>query len=133
MDPEEREFARRLGAAIRAARLERDVSQEKLAEAASTTVGTMGRWERGVNPPKSYQLAKVWVFLNAAKPLPAKDLFDPPDDLSELDRRQIAQAVAEGQEAAWRPRRRATKRGAGELVSPPAQRPGKGRSRSTRG
>lgn len=133
MDPEEREFARRLGKAIQAARLERDVSQERLAEWVGTSPGTLGRWERGANPPKSYQLAKMWDRLNAIRPLSAERLFSPPDDLSELDRLQIAEAVARGELAAWRPRRRATKQGGDAHAGPLARRPRKGPQGSTRG
>jgi len=130
MDPEEREFARRLGRAIASARLAKDVSQEKLAEAAGVSTTTIGRWERGVNPPKSYQLAKIWFEL---RPLTAEDLFDPVNDLSDLDRRQIAQYVEHGKEAAWRPRRRATKRVADAPASRPAQRRPPSPPGSTRG
>lgn len=127
MEPEEREFARRLGSSIRAARLDRDISQESLAEAASTSVGTIGRWERGVNAPKSYQLAKVWAYLDAIEPLDAADLFDPVDDLSDLERRQMERAAKEGIAAAWRPRRRATKRDGDAPGEPPPPRPKKSR------
>ena len=133
LDPEEREFARRLGSAIKAARLDRDISQESLAEGAGTSVGSLGRWERGVNPPKSYQLAKVWAYLDAIKPLPAADLFDPVDDLSDLERRRIERATLEGLDAAWRPRRRATKRGGDVPVAQPAPPRKKGQPGSNRG
>lgn len=60
IEPEEREFAVRLGTLIAKVRLDKDISQEELAERAGVSPSTIGRWERGLNPPKSYQLAKIW-------------------------------------------------------------------------
>jgi len=112
-DPAERQFVRDLGVAIRATRLLADVSQEQLAEAAHATVGTLGRWERGVNAPKSYQLALIWRVVGRPD---AKRFLDPADSMSQADREmaEIAGAVEEGRLAAYRPRRRATRRAAVE-------------------
>jgi len=120
---EERRFALSLGAVIAKVRLGVDVSQEELAEATGVSVTTLSRWERGVNAPKAYQLAKIWRKLEP----PASWFFDPPDALSDLDRR-LADAVERGRDAAYAPpRRRATRRGGGERGGPRSQRRGTGR------
>lgn len=130
--PEEDDFALRLGSVISKVRLDVDLSQENLAEAAGVSVATIGRWERGVNPPKSYQLAKIWIALNeaATSKVPAEWLLKPPDAMSELDRR-IASKVEEGRVAAYRPRRRATRRGADGHAAQPARRRPPGRRGSS--
>lgn len=133
LDPEEVEFRVRIGALISRVRLENDVSQEELAESVGVSVSTLGRWERGVNGPKSYQLAKLWrAFADDRMPhkVPADWWFTLPSATSDLDR-AIAARVEAGRLAAYRPRRRATKRDAAAPSSPPAQSRARGRKGST--
>jgi transcriptional regulator with XRE-family HTH domain len=121
IDQAERAYAINLGALIARERLEQDVSQEELAEAAGVSITTMGRWERGINAPRSYQLARIANRLTT----PAARFFDPPDSMSDLDR-QIVEAVEEGRRLAYRPRRRATKRGGGGPSERPSRPPKSG-------
>lgn len=130
IDPEElalaNDFRRRMGDLIGKTRLDKDISQERLAEAAGVSLATLSRWERAINAPKSYQLGKLWKALDC----PPDWLLDPPDSMSDLDRR-LASKVEEGRAAAYRPRRRATR----VVVEPavqPAPRRGPGRRGSPR-
>lgn len=95
IEPEERDYAVRLGALIQRERLAQDVSQEMLAEAAGVSVTTVGRWERGDNAPRSYQLARIVGRLGSDP----RDFFSPPDVTSDLDR-LMASKVGEGYRAA---------------------------------
>jgi transcriptional regulator with XRE-family HTH domain len=116
-DPEERTYARDLGNAIALLRLAKNISQEALAEVAGVTVGTIGTWEKGGNPPKSFQLAKMWPALGRPA---ARWFFEPPDSISpaEKDLAEIAGEVGVLVEAAYRRRRRASPRASVERGVP---------------
>jgi len=118
---EDREFALRVGALIAGQRLAQDLSQEDLAERIGVSVSTLGRWERGVNAPKTYQAGRVIRALGIDPML----FLDPPDVRSDMDR-AIAAAVGSGLAAASLPRRRATRRGADGPAEPPAPRQPRG-------
>lgn len=114
---DEDNFALRLGSLIAKLRLDRDMGQEKLAELLQVDKSTLSRWERGLNPPKAYQLQRIAMALGC----PAEWLLNPPDAMSDLDR-AIQAAVEQGRLAAYRPRRRATRRDGAGHDAPPAPR-----------
>lgn len=118
---EEREFALRVGALIAGQRLAQDMSQEQLAERIGISVSTLGRWERGVNAPKTYQAGRVISALGIDPML----FLDPPDVRSDMDR-AIAAAVGAGLSSGLQPRRRATRRGGDEPAARPSPRPPRG-------
>ena len=66
------EIARKLGQRVRALRRERDLTQERLAEAAHLSVNYISGVERGFYSPSLTALAAVAKALNVE----IKDLFD---------------------------------------------------------
>jgi transcriptional regulator with XRE-family HTH domain len=80
-DPTEREFLRRLGKRVRLVRVDREVSQEQLAQATGMSRNFVSSIERGAHGVDIVRVVRLAVALDVGLP----DLLP---DLSEITRRE---------------------------------------------
>ena len=80
----------KIGSRIRMFREAKKISQKEIAERIGISAARFSNWEQGLNRPDVDLLAKICDVLNVS-PSELLDFHLPPDELTDLERKVIAQ------------------------------------------